>query len=357
MGNVFTDPILIGPEGLLSIRDALVLAHRIPHVYANSIQETFSVHRFLAAILQDIHRPLELSDILHIINQRMFPPALIDGWIQRHPIDPEDFLQVPNLIGHAKTVGYLTSDIPVGSNSIHFRHSMLDEGKMFCPRCCTLGLINVAAWQQIGGQGLQASLNGAPPLYVLPEGKSLFETLALSLIVHDLSIGVGAWERPIKKAEINDPLGYLDGLTFMPRQVKIFYDHISGVCSRCGEPSDTLAEEMYFSSGEKYKGTAWRDPYAGYKPAKDKKSITPIRAFGSRGDWQAFCGGILTGEYLPQVMRQWPNHKIWRVFGTVSDQAKILESFMVVVDLDKIPVAPPEPAVEKAPEPVVEAVA
>lgn len=309
------------------VDDTLANAHETIEIFGNSIQETYSIYRFLTAIVQDIYRPKSKLDIDKLLDAGCFEPRKIREWTQMNPICVESFMQVPNLVGPAKTIGYLTMDVPTGSNSIHFRHNISDNQKCYCANCIILGLINMPAWQKIGGQGLHASLNGAPPLYFIPLGNNLFETLSLSLIP-GRCLGDGSWCRLSQRREF-DTLCYLHGLTFMPRRVKVDWVEGSETCTRCGQPCDLFAKEMIFMAGEKYIGHDWRDPFCAYRQTKDKKLILPVRPYGSHNDWTDFCKNILTSEHLPEIVENKLEYPAWRVFGSVTNKDRIDDTFSV----------------------------
>jgi CRISPR type I-E-associated protein CasA/Cse1 len=206
-----------------SLRSALKEAHTLTDLRGNSVLETFALYRFLAAIVQRVYAPKSLDDICAMREIGFFSPAGIETFCGDNLLWLTDFMQVPDLTGDAKSIGYLTFDAPTGSDPVFFQHRAQDKDKAYCQRCVAYGLISLSAWQTIGGQGLTASLNGTPPLYVLPKGSSLFDVLTRCLVpqqTDEIANDWGVWKRRICP-HAYPQITYLHGLTFMPRCVKV----------------------------------------------------------------------------------------------------------------------------------------
>ena len=96
---------------------------------------------------------------------------------------PDDQLAVQNL-NSDRAGGSFRVDVPAGTAVTHYRHGSDDECA-FCPTCVAACLTGVPAFASSGGAGIKPSINGVPPIYVLPVGKTLFESLLLSLVIPD----------------------------------------------------------------------------------------------------------------------------------------------------------------------------
>ncbi len=207
-----------------------------------------------------------------------------------------------------KTVAYLAPEIPAGSESIHFRHGS-DDTYALCPVCVAGLLTALPAFATVGGRGLKPSINGVPPIYVLPEGQSLFESLVRSLVLpgyqpptRSQTYDLAWWERKPKPIVELDreviEVGYLHSLTFPVRRIRLHPERLddSTLCSRCGSRSLWGVRTMVFAMGEaRPKDTPpWFDPFAAYVLPQGKK-----------------------GSSAPKPVRPQPNHALWREFASL----------------------------------------
>src|SRR5205085_2128529 len=138
----------------------------------------------------------------------------------------------------------------------HFEHAG-EPRHAFCPACCARGLVALPCFAVAGGAGIKPGINGVPPMYLLPQGQSLFETLLLNYLIPTcrpealqgpdpgpLWEGSGVVELRGEKATA----GFVESLTWPPRRVRL-YPGEGGPCSRCGEPSPVLVRKMVFAQG------------------------------------------------------------------------------------------------------------
>lgn len=320
----------------LSPRTVLAHAHEIIDVYGNSTQENYGIKRFLTSLVQAILKPQTLDDIKGTLDLGSFDESLIQNFVKHNPMPLESFYQDPFMTEKLKTIGYLTPDVPSGSSSLHFRHSASDANKVYCIDCCLKALVSLSPWATIYGKGFNASINGAPPMYTIPQGDNLFQTLTMSLIPGVM--GIGAWVRPSQR-KVFEKVDYLTGLTFMPRRICIDWQTGDTICTRCARRAKVFASQMRQEPGEKYIGDDWRDPFVAYKPSSTNKSkIVPVRAYGQdRNTWDEFAQKSLS-EHRSAIMNQWPDHKRWVVYGSVTDKATIYDAWSVTLDLAELTV-------------------
>jgi CRISPR system Cascade subunit CasA len=295
----------------LGIREVLVQAHRLNGLYDPSPLAIVGIHRLLVAILQDIIHPGRDADLKRLWQAGAFSQESIDAfggsYADRFDLfsDQMPFLQSGDIPlksdKNAKSVAYLAADIPAGTEVIHFRHSV-ENDHGFCPACCARGLVTIPAFATSGGAGIRPSINGVPPLYILPGGKSLFESLAASLIRPDFFPGVAAktrddvwWRRePIvnRSQEVLD-VGYLHSLTFPARRVRLHPEARRMYCTRCGKVSEWVVRQIVFEMGEQRPKTApfWFDPFASYRISDEKPR--PIRPEEGKAAWREFSALFL----------------------------------------------------------------
>ncbi len=271
-------------------------------------------HRLLAAIAQAIVAPEELADLADLLDARRFDAARVADfgvrWVARFDLFAADhpFLQTgdaplaPVKGDKPKTVAYLLPEIPSGTAVVHFRHTH-DDDQRLCPACAAAGLVTLPAFATSGGAGIKPSINGVPPLYVLPAGGSLFEALALSLIVPSYqpqvraADDIPAWAssgRVTRNEELH-AVGYLQSLTFLARRVRLYPQRRPDHCTRCGRASTLFVPQMLFEMGQSRPKDApsWLDPFAAYQRRGDKPPV-PIRPRDGRALWREYASLFLT---------------------------------------------------------------
>ena len=322
--NLWTEPWITvettaGATAMVGIEALLLDADGYRALYDPSPLITTAVHRLLVAVLQDALRPERKGDLRALWQADAFPPEPIRAFgrqfAQRFDIFSADapFLQSadiprqPTKKGQGKSVGYLLEELTAGTGVTHYNHLYQRELRL-CAACCAKGLLSVPAFASSGGAGIKPSINGVPPIYVIPGGKTLYRSLVASLTtpnsqpeVADQHNDTPWWRRePIvgKKQEASR-VGYLHSLTFPARRMRLYPEALSGPCSRCGQTTAWGAAEMVYEMGESRPDGAafWRDPFAAYRlPQGDAPGPPlPVRPVEGRAVWREFAG-----LFLPQ---------------------------------------------------------
>ena len=299
------------------IEYALLHAHEFAAIYEQSPLVVAGIHRLLTAIAQAIVNPQRPPDLSKFWARGEFTPKEVDEFGRKYSgrfdLFSEDapFMQsadtplYPGKGDKSKTVAYLAMEMPSGTAITHYRHGG-DDSYQFCAACAAACMTSVPAFASSGGAGIKPSINGVPPIYVLPSGKSLFESLALSLILPDYQPEVrskkqdnASWLRkPIVKRDMElSEVGYLHSLTFLARRIRLHPKPSSIPCTRCGQISEWHVSTMIFEMGESRprETTFWFDPFAAYKlpdetsKSTKKKAIpTPLRPTEGKATWREF---------------------------------------------------------------------
>lgn len=305
-----------GSIGWAGIGETLCDSHQILALYDPSPLVVAGIHRLLIAVLQAALQPESNRELEQLWKTRCFPEEPIVAFEQRYggrfelfSLD-QPFLQSADLTlkpakgDPVKTVAYLMPDIPSGTAITHYRHGG-EESHRFCPACAAGGLTIMPAFATSGGAGIKPSINGVPPLYILPGGKNLFESLAASLLQpgHFPAIAPDAvdrpwWDRPamVPRSSEVAGVGYLHSLTFPARRVRLHPEYLPGQCTRCGRESTWQVRTMIYEMGECQSDGApvWMDPFAAYRlPDSDKGKLTPIRPSEGKATWREFGGLFL----------------------------------------------------------------
>lgn len=349
--NLWKEPwiTLERPDGIVdtprSLEYTLLHAHEYTGLYEQSPLVVAGIHRLLVAILHFALKPNGKSYKEWYVPERkslwmleIFPGEEIQrfGVEYAHRFDifsvDEPFMQssdIPKLLQATQkkyrpkleTIAYLMPEIPTGSNVIHYRHGN-ENMHVFCPSCAAKGLVVMPAFTAQGGSGKAASINGTPPIYILPGGDTLFHSLRASLITTPfqpgqtveqdyvwwlrtpaiVEFGKGDKKKNGKLVKTGLPMssiGYLHGLTFTPRRVWLKPEKLDSTCTRCGQTNQWVVRKMVYEAGESpshvNREDFWQDPFVSYYPT-GKDSKVPSKAIVPEKDaalWRNFVGLFL----------------------------------------------------------------
>lgn len=302
-----------GHTAELGIEQALRDAHLYRALDEPSPLVVVGIHRLLTAIAQAIVRPEHKSVLVALWRAGRLPEDGIaafgdvyahrfDLFSDRYPfLQSADIPRDPAKRGRGKSVGYLLQEEPAGTGVAHYRH-VFEHAQRLCSVCAARGLVTIPAFASSGGAGIRPSINGVPPIYILPGGNRFFDSLAASLLlpnfrpeVRDLEHDTPWWEHtPVidKKAELLR-VGYLHSLTFPARRIRLHPEPLQTPCTRCGRQTEWGVAEMVYEQGESRPKDApfWRDPFAAYKLQKEKEP-TPVRPVEGRTLWREY-GALL----------------------------------------------------------------
>lgn len=349
-----------GERQMLSIEAVLLQAHTLKAFYDPSPLTVASVHRLLAAILQAIYAPRDLTHIGEVLDEPQFDAVRIrvfgeqyaerfdlfhptapfgqtgdvplDGWRKPEKVkvkkssaaDEQASLfaqdaaeQQAGASGkiEPKTIAYLLEEVPAGTNRTHFRH-VADEAHRLCPACCARSLVTIPAFAKSGGAGIKPSINGVPPVYLLPVGDTIFDSLALSLVgknyrpaIVDEARQTAAWNgaTTIPRSGETNAVGYLESLTFPARRVRLFPLDDPGHCTHCDQFSPIRVKEMLYEMGWSRPKNAplWKDPFVAYRQPKESKEPTPLRPSQGKALWRDYGTLFLADAALqPALVRQ-----------------------------------------------------
>lgn len=340
--NMWTEPWITleksdGGIAQVSISEALLNAKNYTAIYDSSPLVVVGVHRLLTAILQDALAPKEYDD-LEQFWKNGFPAKKIEDFGRKYAdrfdlFSPDKpFLQSADLplfpetkeeIKQTKYVAKLFPDAPSGDEVLHYRHKTEDD-VILSPASAAFGLLLMPPFMSSGGRGLLPSINDAPPpIYVIPGGKNLFEVLCASLIseiqLDDQVVknDLAWWRRDVpivveeskKKKKVNGAMmkfsehkqlstvGYLHGLTFPSRKIRLHPEKINSVCTRSGIKSEWCVRKMTFRMGESLvddNGNWWRDPFVAYRlPDENGEKPKTIKANRDKATWREFTSLFL----------------------------------------------------------------
>lgn len=336
--NLWTEPwiTLEDQQGQLvqqGIEYTLLHAQDFLSIYDFSPLVIVGIHRLLTAILQDtLNEPyLQDEDLLRELwRAGQFPEAPIrqfgEKYADRFDLFAPDrpFMQsgdlpfIPQKGDSLTSVAKLFAEIPSGQSEVtHYRHTN-DAEQVLSPAIVAAGLVAMPAFVSSQGRGLAPSINGVPPIYVLPAGRSLFDTLVAGLLLPMFRPSMAAkkqeqvwWKRkPIveRDKEVSE-VDYLYSLTFPARRIRVHPQWREVICSRSGQPCEWSVRTMIFEMGERRpkKSAWWQDPFVAYrlpevrktkrktsaKPGKKQGDIKPIRPMRGKSTWREFTSLFL----------------------------------------------------------------
>ena len=328
--NLWDDPWIrvLRPDGgreELGIHATLLRAHELRALHDPSPLTVAGVHRLLTAILQAIYQPQELGDIAALLDAGRLDPERIDAFgaqfRQRFGLfdDAAPFMQTadapPEPGKDPKTVAYLLAEVPSGTNRAHFHH-VTDDAHRLCPACCARALVVVPAFASSGGAGIKPSINGVPPIYLLPVGATLKDSLARSLTKPEYQPASSdpfrqseaSWSgvATVPKAGEVTHVGYLESLTFPARRVRLYPQARHRRCTHCGALGNLAVAEMVFEMGASRPKSAemWRDPFAAFRTTSAKQ-IVSVKPQEGRALWREYGTLMLgDGDLRPAILAQ-----------------------------------------------------
>ncbi len=321
----------------VNVIKAFTEANRIRGIAATNPMDRLAILRFLLALLYWCKRSSPGG-----LPERSFPLDWLNE-LQRH----RDCF---NLLGDGRRfyqsrqrdskktlpANYLVQEVPTGTNLWHFRHST-DESDGLCLSCCAMGLLRLPLFATSGGRGKPPGVNAKPPVYVVPLGTCLADTLRLSWReVSDL--GTPSWEKPDLVLPRTGKVPLLVGLTWLPRRVWLDDPEESEArCISCGR-EERLIRRTVFAGVGSMKSDAdggprdWKDPHV-VSEGNDivRPSDALDRSDAAAGQWARVMAGILNeprGSVVPGL---------WVVgFATVQND-KYLEAMESMIPFSLAP--------------------
>jgi len=267
----------------LSLRETLARAHELRAVQGDSPLETASLYRLLLAVIHSVLRgPKTKDDWVALWQARRFDTSCFDAyfekWHSRFDLFDKErpFYQVKgNKDGRDKVPNDVMPDVASGTNATLFSHTV-DETKIaLTPPKAARTLLVMQTMSIAGGWGMAPRESSDAPwgrgVIFLTEDETLFDTLLLNLFIYpDNQVmphtknDFPAWEseNPFKPQR-EQPLGYLDFLTWQNKQVSLFPE---------GDTTSPVVKKMKISQGLKLKADV-PDPMKHYRIDEKKGPI------------------------------------------------------------------------------------
>ena len=338
---------LTGKSLMMGLKELLEKAHELQNIDGVTPMETYSVYRFLTVFLMDVYRPETWDDKEGILSDGCFELRKIEAYIDKceragvcFDIFDKDrpFMQAPPdaALDSAKNIKYvasLDSTRASGNNAIHFDHN-LESDASFSPAEAFRGVLTAQIFCTAMSGGYPSGVNGAPPLYFLPKGNNLFETLVLSLdTIDEENMGEPLWssKREIIPKEEVTKTTQLYGMFFPSRRIRLI-------------EQDGAVRQMYYQPGLNFTGYAsWNDPHVAYRRGKDD-SFASIKPSLDKEPWRNIktIGEDYENGSVPAVIADYKQIQEERdlvdmpvqMFGVITNNAAYLDTQSGMMRLD-----------------------
>jgi hypothetical protein len=352
--NLWRDPwiTVVLPSGSterVSASQLMGQAHQYVQIIDRSPLAETGIFRAMVAISHQITQCKTLDDIGAALSAGQFSASEIKRFADRHASGLDmDALLDENLVAAKPSIGRLFPHLASGSRQCLTGHQVLDREKWVCPACFASGMFTLTAFGFGDGRGtdgsyLKASINGNAPLYVTPRGRTLYESLILSLVLPENQPPVrNSVDHPLWSplpTETETEWGYLQSLTRSTRRFNVEFERRPDQpCVVCGQASEWLANRCGMGRGM-FRDTdapTWIDPFMAYNVSADREYKAARLYPGQSWLW---IWGMFFTNCDPNDKRGWVRPALvsqfdatqkflggfvprWRLTGLVTDPAR-----------------------------------
>ena len=251
---------LDGKRETVSLTDLFKSAHLVSGFDEVNVMEEYALYRFITLYATGMYLPTKSRDIKVILSEKSMDMDKFNSYVeyckeQGASFDLFDerrpFLQAePNpkydTDKNIKSVAVLDKRIATGNNPIHFGNKFENE-YVFSYGKALLSLLATYLFSTMGGQGYRFGLHKGSPLYFMPKGQNLFETIILSMpilrkdedgTIEELKEGREFWLNfaPIVPDGKIGNISKLQGMIFPLRRVRLI-------------PEEDGVRSVYFQGG------------------------------------------------------------------------------------------------------------
>ena len=277
--------MLNGERKKISLLELFKTAHEIQQLEGLNVMEEYSVYRFLTLFLMAVYLPEDIIDVEDILDDGKIDMEKVDKYLdlcrqEGVSFDVFDeqrpFLQSPydakyDKDNNIKSIAVLDKTMPSGNNAVHFDHTLESNAIMPVDKAIC-SLLAAQIFCTAAAQGYPSNVNGAPPLFFIPKGQNLFETLILSLRPLRMSKepdknDLELWRNPqvvVPKEKVTKTSVFY-GMLFPSRRIRLI-----------GEEG-CLLKRCYYQQGLNFIGyDSWTDFYVAYYfDKKGRHSLKP----------------------------------------------------------------------------------
>ena len=265
----------------VNIREALARSPEIRCISHTSPFIEFGLYRLLITIVLDAYtvagRRPTIGKMKAMLEDGQFDDSVLRPYFDRYRPGFElwgqdnPFMQVPTQIGKDDYICNMVAPVPSGTKVAFWHHFTEDETGLTEDQAAQ-ELCAVAPFCFDYAPRDVCSLSGDPPLYVLVQGESLFQTVVHNLprLSGRLSAGQEMQGGPTWRSLVEDPSAvpraptYPQGWTWPVRQIRFVYDD--------SDPSLIRKAVNIAGAGKtetRGRVRGWRDPNAGTLAGSD----------------------------------------------------------------------------------------
>ena len=341
---------LQGERKMLNLMDFLEQSPSLQSLDGLNPMEEYSIHRFLSVFLLAVFSPKRWENKWELLEKGQFDMQRIRDYVQhcesegvsfdlfdeKRPFLQSAYDSKYDQEKNLKSPAILDSTRASGNNPIHFDHN-LEEHVVLTPVQAFHGLMASQIFCTAMSGGYPSNVYGAPPIFYLPLGENLFETLILSMPrmetgkISEVEFWCSKTE-VVPKADVA-MTSRLYGMFFPARRI-------------CLQEKNGVVNRVYYQPGLHFTGfSGWTDPHVAYRRNKDQE-IVSIKPSLDREGWRNI-GTIATQfaqktEGVPEVLRDYAEilEEQDRIqmniltFGAVTNQASYCDAQRGMMKLD-----------------------
>lgn len=333
----------------LGLREFFEKAPVLSGFDCSNYMEEYSLYRFLALFLSCVYRFNSVEDIIDLFEQGKTDMGKFEDYIclcNSEGIsfdmfdDEKPFLQYWDVSSDKiSNVACITALTPSGNNSVHFNHTYEKDYCIPVDKALRL-LVSSYVFTVVGGRGKRPGPNGSRlPMFFVPKGKNLFETLVFSMRHSCFNCSEKQLEvwRSLNLFKVDEKIlvllvcsSPLLGTMFPSRMIRFIPPDRDGLIRKCYYLPGLAIDY----SGEINAG--WRDYYSAYYVNEDGNTV-PLRPELERAPWihmdtiyaQAFVDGDRDISVLKQVASVMREEKINNLslimFGLLNRKAEHID--------------------------------
>lgn len=282
--------------------ELLEIADAMPHY-------EYGIYRMLFVFLMDAYRPENEDEIYYdLLDNGSFDMERINEYVKACNADGERFDLLDEKYpfmqcgkdqwaadAKVKSSANLSSVFAAGNNHVHFDHCREKDRKLTFAEAAK-AVCSVNLFCTSGVQGYPSTPSGAPPIYSIVKGNTLFETLVYGMVaVHQSrkdDIPLWRSQEYVEPKKQVAKISLLEGLTLPCRRICVLQEN--------GEIASAL-----FEQGLNYVNyTAWNDPYVSYYQTKagDRANLKPGI---DKETWRNLDTLLNISDTSPEIVKQY----------------------------------------------------
>jgi len=280
---------LEGKQVELGILPCLLSAHEYSEIIDSTPITEFGMYRLLVAFVLDAlveagRYPQDVYDLRDLLDEGRLDHTILDNYVnicgnvfELFDVN-KPFLQTIMSNNEVESPARLFPSVPSGTNVAFWKHGR-QEDLAIEAKVAVRWLTSVPPFMIAGGSGYSPSINATPPIYVMPVGKNLFETVIINIPLGE-SFKNGqnnsvAWRKTVPPGQQFAHVDILEGLTWRPRKIQLI--------PSLANINSLSVNTMKFANGDK-SGFDWTDPNVAYEYSE--KGRTSVRMKENRPLWR-----------------------------------------------------------------------